>query len=81
MFDQINDLAGDRYVDPAVWALAYLSMKDYQRALDSMTTIIEKPTLVSNLFTFMFIRENAWSDPVLEQPEFLEVRRQLEFRR
>ncbi|HEY5622365.1 MAG TPA: hypothetical protein VIV14_01305, partial [Gammaproteobacteria bacterium] len=77
IFARIEAQNASRFVDPAVWALAHASMRNEEKARSAMKEIIENPALVSNLFTLMFLKENAWSDPMLESPDFLELRGQL----
>ncbi len=62
------------------WALGYLAVGENEQALAALHRTIENPALVSEPFPFTFMRHNDWTDPVLEQPEFLEVRSRLGFR-
>jgi hypothetical protein len=61
-------------VDPAVWAFAYLAVGDREQALAHLTRVRVEARLVSNPFTVMYIRQNTWSDPILEDPAFIEIR-------
>ena len=66
--------AARRYVDPAVWAFAYLAVSDREQAPAHLIRVRDDVRLVSNPFMVMFIRQNAWSDPILEDPAFIEIR-------
>jgi adenylate cyclase len=67
-------IIGDLFVDPAVWAWASLAEGDQARALGCLRSTVEKPELRQEVFVRGFVKENAWHDPVLEQPEFLQLR-------
>jgi TolB-like protein/Tfp pilus assembly protein PilF len=73
----IRKTASERYVDPAVWALAYLAVGDEAQALLHLNKVLADHTLVANPFTVMFIKQNAWSDPTLDNPEFIDIRKKL----
>ncbi len=80
-FESMSEVASSRYVDPAVWAFGFLAVNDHEKALARLEKLIEKRALLSNPFTVMFIRENAWSDPALDRPDFSTLRDKLSFAR
>ncbi len=63
------------------WAIAYLGVGDHKRALDWLKLAAESrnPGEGGVNVTTMLAR-NAWSDSILNQPEFVEVRSRLGFR-
>jgi len=73
----IRKTESERYVDPAVWAFAYLAVGDDAQALLYLNKVLADHTLVANPFTVMFIKQNAWSDPTLDNPEFIDIRKKL----
>ena len=77
LFDDLNDLADEQYIDSMHWAWAYMGVGDYDEALRQVNSAAENPELISYRPLADFIRLNIWSDPVLEQPEWVEVRNRL----
>ncbi len=80
VFNQVKAMAADRYVGPPGWAWGYLAVGENEQALAALNRAIENPALVTEPFPLAFIKHNDWTDPVLEQPEFVEVRSRLGFR-
>ena len=80
IFDRVSSFAADRYVDPGAWTWAYLGIRDGERALDALNRAIENPLLLTSYYPFEMILQNALLDPILDQPEWLEVRSRLGFR-
>jgi tetratricopeptide (TPR) repeat protein len=76
-FEFVTELSADQYVDPVVWAWAYMGMGDYDEALIRLNAAAENPQLITDPIAALFTRLNFWSDPVLEQPEWVEVRNKL----
>ena len=77
---ELNEIAANRYVDAGAWAWAFMSMDDYAEALNRLGEAAESPQLVTSPYPLYFIRLNFWSDPVLEQPDFIAAREKLAFR-
>ncbi len=73
MFERLRELSADQYVDPVMWAWAYMGMGDYDEALDQLNAADENPGLIKFIPFMPNLRHNVWSDPMLEQPEFVEV--------
>jgi tetratricopeptide (TPR) repeat protein len=79
-FELVRDLAVDRYVDASTWAWAYMGVGDYEEALRQLNTAAENLELLQGPWLAHFIGENTWSDPILDQPEWVEMRSRLGFR-
>jgi len=65
-------------VTDAAWALAYLAVDDLENALLSLTRAADQGSAGEDI-SAATITFNMLSAPVLEQPEFLELRRRLGF--
>lgn len=76
---KLRSMLGERYVDPIVWVWADLAVGENVRAAESLRKALTKPELRQEPFVRNFIRENAWRDPALDEPEFVELREQLRF--
>ncbi len=76
-FERLRERATIRYVDPVIWAEAYMGVGDYDEALGLLNAAAENPDLIQTPYMPLNMRINFWSDPMLEQPEFAEVRRRL----
>ena len=77
---EIEALGADLDIGAGAWALAYLAIGDRERALRWLERGAEKaqrkefdPAFIA----LMHLRLNPFSDPVLEQPEFREIRDRL----
>lgn len=80
LFTEFSDWAIDQPVGEGTWAMAYIAINDYETALVRLNRAIEKISKGEADEGFWFlvhIYKNIYSDPVLEQPEFLEARRKL----
>ena len=64
-------------VGPGDWALAALSTGDNDVALQWLEHAASRRTLGADTNVLYAIAVNHWSDPVLERPEFVEVRNRL----
>ena len=71
-------IIGDLFADPAVWAWASLAEGDQAAALDWLRSTVDKPELRQEVFVRGFVKENAWHDPVFEQPEFSALRNRMD---
>jgi hypothetical protein len=72
-------MAAEYNVGSATWALAYLAIGEQERALEWLNTAAENRIPDGGFMVLWWLRANAFSDPVLEQPEFVEVRSRLGF--
>ncbi len=79
-FEVVRELATKLYVDSSIWAWAYMGVGDYDEALTRFNTAAENLELLQLPWIAHFSRQNTWSDPILDQPEFVEVRSRLGFR-
>ena len=77
IFGKLEQLSKTCYVDPAVWAWAYLSLRDYERAFELLKSAAEEPALVQNTWIFHHTRLNAWSDPAINEPRFQDLFKRL----
>jgi TolB-like protein len=80
MFSQIESLASEFHVGSASWALAFLGIGDEERALDSLLEASDVTRGGEGYLALTFLAGNAFSDPVLEQREFVEARTSLGLR-
>ena len=79
-FETLVELAAERYVDATVWAWAYLGLGDYEEALRLLNAASENLENTRDPYPAHFIRWNVWSDSMLEEPEWVEVRERLRAR-
>jgi TolB-like protein/DNA-binding winged helix-turn-helix (wHTH) protein/Flp pilus assembly protein TadD len=68
------------HVNPAMLVVAFLASGDDERALRQARVTIDERPLGMDPFQLMVIQRNIWSLPVLERPEWLEVRAQMAYR-
>lgn len=73
----LDGYAEDFTVGPGDWALAALSTGDTDVALGWLEDAASRRTLGADTGAVAVIALNLWSDPVLERPEFVEVRNRL----
>jgi len=73
-FDRVIELQATRYVDPAVLAWSYMGIQDYDEAYRQLELAANDLSLIQDSYPAHFIRENSWSDPRLEQSDFLALR-------
>ena len=78
IFEKIEILAREYIVTDAAWALAYLAVDDLDNALQSLGRAADQSNTGEDI-SVARIAFNTFSAPVLEQPEFLELRRRLGF--
>jgi TolB-like protein/DNA-binding winged helix-turn-helix (wHTH) protein/Flp pilus assembly protein TadD len=78
IFEQIEILAQEYIVTDAAWALEYLAVEDQDKALRSLSRAADQSSAGEDI-SAATIATNFFSAPVLEQPEFLELRRRLGF--
>ena len=62
-----------------MWALGYLGTGQNDKALERLTITAANPRDPLGGKELVFISVNAFSDPVLDQPEFAEARKNLAF--
>ena len=79
-FREIEEWALEHPTGPGDWARAYLAIGDRDRALDWLNTAakeIEAEEAIIGWFSLIIIATNSIADPVLEEPEFAEVRNRM----
>ncbi len=79
-FDKVIRQAATRYVDPAVLAWSYMGIQDYQEAYKQLELAANDLSLIQDSYPAHFIRENSWSDPRLEQSDFLALRKRFDLK-
>jgi TolB-like protein/DNA-binding winged helix-turn-helix (wHTH) protein/Tfp pilus assembly protein PilF len=80
LFDLLAARAGDRRHQAGNWALAYLAVGDFaaaRGALETVTDKIAKHEPDAGYLSLRLIQANIYSDPALEQPEFVALRERL----
>ena len=80
LFERLDDTSAEYTVGDATWALAYLGLGDRERALEWLNRAADSTMPDEGYLVRFFIRSNFYSDPILEEPEFVEVRSRLGFR-
>ncbi len=65
------------HVDPAVLAMSFIALGDYERARAQAVEAIERRHEGMDPFPMMLIERNIWSVPVLESTPWLDVRARL----
>ncbi|MEE8544159.1 MAG: hypothetical protein V3S94_09885, partial [Gammaproteobacteria bacterium] len=80
VFNRIEGMAEEFSVGAATWSLAYLAIGDRDSALEWLVTAADDKTPDEGLIIEFIVRSNHLSDPILDQPEFVEVRSRLGFR-
>ena len=76
--DKIEAMAREYVVTDAAWALAYLAVEDQDKALQSLSRAADQDRAGEDI-SAATITFNMLSAPVLEQQEFLAVRKRLGF--
>jgi tetratricopeptide (TPR) repeat protein len=67
----------NRFYDPGLWVWGYRVKGDRAAALEVLRKSVEQPQYRQEIFLHTFLKQNAWHDPVLEEPEFAELRSRL----
>lgn len=79
MSDAFRRSAAGLHVNPAQLAVALLAGGDDERALRQARVALESRKLGMDPFQLLVIRENVWSLPVLEQPEWRALRAEMAY--
>jgi TolB-like protein len=77
IFEEASVRATEEYIDPMIWAWIHMGVGNYDEALTELELVAENPGLVRNPTLAWYTARNYWNDPMLEQPEFVEVRTRL----
>jgi TolB-like protein/thioredoxin-like negative regulator of GroEL len=79
LFDEAKLVAVEEsFVEPMMWAIAYLGTGQYEKALEQLEITASSP-FDSGIMESAIIKVNAFSDPVLDEPRFVELRSKLGF--
>ena len=79
ILERMETVAKESRVGDLSFASAYMGIGDHDRALALLTRVAEEKVLDEGASFFGRFVNNDWDDPVLEQPEFVEVRQRLRF--
>ena len=77
---QLEETGVEHHVGAGSWALAYLALGNEDEVLRWLETAAADLGPDEGFFEVNAMRANYWSDPILDQPEFVEVRSRLGFR-
>ena len=80
LFSELEDVAGERTIGAGTWVLSYLAIGDSDKAFEWLNAAVEKVErgeIDEGFWTLMTIKANVYSDPVLEEPRFVELRNKL----
>jgi len=80
LFSELKLPSSDPGIDSAGRALGYLGIGDERQALELLNWLAANLTPYNSTNTEFEIARNSYADPILDQPEFVEVRRRLGFR-
>lgn len=72
--------AAGRHIDPGILAWADLALGRHAEALQQLQAVSAELDSGMDVFPLLLMRVNAWADPALEQPEWVELRSRLEYR-
>lgn len=80
LYEEIEGIAADEEIGAGGWALASLGIGDYDEALRWLNIGADKASrheLDAGMFSLMNLKLNFTADPVLERPEFVDVRNRI----
>jgi tetratricopeptide (TPR) repeat protein len=80
LYDEISAIAARQEIGAGGWALASMAIGDYNEGLRWLNVGAEKAVrheLDAGMFSLMNLKLNFTADPMLETPEFVEVRNRL----
>jgi tetratricopeptide (TPR) repeat protein len=79
ILQKLRDMATTMHVSHGAWTWAYLGVRDDRRALSELREAINNPNQEQISYPKEMIKQNFLLDPILDQPEFVEVRSRLGF--
>ena len=79
MFNKLVLAAESLYIDEQSWGQAYLAIGEYDQALRYFDAAAKNRIGNPPITLTTYVRANTWDDPILNQPEFVEVRERLGF--
>jgi TolB-like protein/tetratricopeptide (TPR) repeat protein len=80
LYDEIKAIAAEQEIGAGGWAIASMAIGDYQEGLRWLNVGAEKAArheLDAGMFSLMNLKLNFTADPMLEMPEFVDVRNRL----
>ena len=77
--DRVRGKTAGKFIDPIIWVWGHLALGEPARALRLLRQALENPQHRQEIFVRTFVKQNAWSDPVLEEPGFAAARDELAF--
>ena len=80
LFGDLQALSREFHIGPGLWAIAYLSLGDQEQALEWLNRAAEQLDPDNSYLALYGIAKNVRANPILDQPEFVEVRSRLGFR-
>jgi TolB-like protein/Tfp pilus assembly protein PilF len=80
LFNRLEQMAESHFVSASNWAIAYLAKNDLVRALEWLQRIDEDRKPEDSIPAFG-IAINQLQNPILERPEFLEIRNKIRLKR
>jgi Flp pilus assembly protein TadD len=81
LVQMLAEKSTDRRHHAGHWALAHLAVGDVEAAREALEVVIDKIAKEepdAGYLTLRLIKANIYSDPVLDEPEFVALRRQLQ---
>jgi len=76
-FEQLEAASARQYVHPGVWSEAFKGIGDHDEALRQLNIVAENPELLRGPYAALYAQVNMYHDPLLEEPEWLELREKL----
>jgi len=77
VFSRFGKMAESRRIPTAPWALAHLGVRNRDEALHWLERTADDPEPYVSYFTLMNMKANGYRDPMLDEPEFVEIRERL----
>ena len=77
LWSRVERTMGELFYDPALWFWIGRIKGDRAGALKALRKAVEQPEYRQEIFLRTFLKQNNWHDPVLEEPEFAELRSRL----
>ncbi|MGD8808685.1 MAG: hypothetical protein PVG24_03715, partial [Gammaproteobacteria bacterium] len=77
LWSEVEQTMGDLFYDPALWVWINRIKGDRAGALEALRKAVEEPQYRQEIFLRTFLKQNNWHDPMLEEPEFVELRKRL----
>ena len=75
--DRVKGKTAAIFVDPIVWVWGHLALGERAQALRLLKQTVEQTQYRQEIFVRTFIKQNSWSDPVLDEQGFVEARKGL----